>query len=88
MSSKVLVSIIRYEATLVNARLRKAHIHNETDVALIGTAVDLTYPYEHLGESTQVLEEINNGTHPYAETLKNAEVRHNGSRRASYLHQS
>merc|ERR1712142_1289334 len=63
----------RYEATLVNARLRKAHIHNETDVALIGTAVDLTYPYEHLGESTQVLEEINNGTHPYAETLKNAE---------------
>lgn len=63
----------RYEATLVNARLRKAHIHNETDVALIGTGVDLTYPYEHLGESTHVLEEIVNGTHPYAETLKNAE---------------
>ena len=66
--------MLRYEATLVNARLRKAHIHNETDVALIGTAVDLTYPYEHLGESTKILEDINNGTHPYAETLKNAEV--------------
>jgi len=63
----------RYEATLVNARLRKAHIHNETDVALIGTPVDLTYPYEHLGESASVLEEILAGTHPYAETLNNAE---------------
>lgn len=63
----------RYEATLVNARLRKAHIHNETDLALIGTRVDLTYPYEHLGESAQILDDINKGTHPYAETLKNAE---------------
>jgi len=63
----------RYEATLVNARLRKAHIHNETDVALIGTNVDLTYPFEHLGESTKILDEINDGTHPYAKTLKNAE---------------
>ena len=60
---------------MVNARLRKAHIHNETDLALIGTRVDLTYPYEHLGESAQILDDINKGTHPYAETLKNAEVR-------------
>ena len=59
---------------MVNARLRKAHIHNETDVALIGTNVDLTYPFEHLGESTKILDEINDGTHPYAKTLKNAEV--------------
>jgi len=63
----------RYEATLVNARLRKAHIHNETDVALIGTPVDLTYPYEHLGESAQILDDIVKGTHLYAETLRNAE---------------
>jgi len=63
----------RYEATLVNARLRKSHIHNEMDVALIGEAVDLSYPYEHLGESTSVLDSILAGNHPYSETLKNAQ---------------
>jgi len=63
----------RYEATLVNARLRKSHLHNEMDVALIGEKVDLSYPYEHLGESTAVLNAIIDDTHPYAETLNNAE---------------
>lgn len=39
----------RFEASLVNTRLRKAHIHNELDIALVGEAVDLTYDYAHLG---------------------------------------
>jgi len=62
----------RYEATLVNARIRKAWIHNELDVAMVGKATDLTYDYEHLGEDMSVLQEIADGTHPYAEVLKNA----------------
>jgi NADH dehydrogenase (ubiquinone) Fe-S protein 1 len=39
----------RFEASLVNTRLRKAWIHNELDVALVGEKVDLTYDYDHLG---------------------------------------
>lgn len=36
----------RYEAPIFNARIRKAWIHNELDVALIGPKIDLTYDYE------------------------------------------
>lgn len=36
----------RYEAPLINTRIRKSYVHNETDVALIGPQVDLTYNYE------------------------------------------
>ena len=36
----------RFEAPLLNARTRKAWIHNDLDVALIGSKVDLTYEYE------------------------------------------
>lgn len=39
----------RYEAPLLNARIRKAYTHNETDVGVVGDAVDLTYDYEHFG---------------------------------------
>ena len=40
----------QYEASLLNARLRKGWIHNELDVAVIGPEIDLTYDYEHLGK--------------------------------------
>ncbi|KER18777.1 hypothetical protein T265_15831, partial [Opisthorchis viverrini] len=36
----------RFEAPLLNARLRKCWIHNELQVAVIGPKVDLTYDYE------------------------------------------
>lgn len=36
----------RFEAPLINARIRKGWIHNELDVALIGPKVNLTYEYE------------------------------------------
>lgn len=36
----------RYEAPLLNTRIRKGYVHNETDVALIGPQVDLSYKYE------------------------------------------
>lgn len=40
-------------------------LHNELQVALVGHNVDLSYSYNHLGESTQVLQEIAAGTHPF-----------------------
>lgn len=36
----------RYEAPLFNARVRKAWLNNELDVAVVGHPVDLTYGYE------------------------------------------
>lgn len=36
----------RYEAPLINTRLRKGYVHNESEFALIGPKVDLSYHYE------------------------------------------
>jgi len=62
----------RYEASLLNARLRKGWIHNELDVAVIGPEVDLTYDYEHLGDSPDILKQLADGTHPFAKRLGSA----------------
>lgn len=40
-------------------------LHNELQVALVGHAVDLSYSYNHLGDSTKILEEIAAGKHPF-----------------------
>ncbi|XP_066994726.2 NADH-ubiquinone oxidoreductase 75 kDa subunit, mitochondrial [Anabrus simplex] len=62
----------RFEAPLFNARIRKAYLHNELEVALVGPQVDLTYNYNHLGDAPNILEELANGSHPYSKTLKSA----------------
>lgn len=36
----------RYEAPLLNTRIRKSYVHNEGNVSLIGPPVDLSYAYE------------------------------------------
>lgn len=36
----------RYEAPLLNTRLRKSYVHNELELALIGPKVDLSYKYQ------------------------------------------
>lgn len=62
----------RYEAPLLNARIRKSWIHKEQDVALIGPKVDLSYDYEHLGESTDILSKIADHSHPFHNKLASA----------------
>ena len=63
----------RFEATLINARIRKTWIHNETDVAVIGPkGLNLTYSTEELGDAPDTMDKIIKGTHPFAEKLKNA----------------
>ncbi|KAJ8282161.1 hypothetical protein COCON_G00046800 [Conger conger] len=62
----------RYEAPIFNARVRKSWLHNELKVAVVGRELDLSYTYEHLGESTQVLQEIAAGTHPFCQVLAQA----------------
>ncbi|NWG54442.1 MAG: NADH-quinone oxidoreductase subunit G [Hydrogenophilaceae bacterium] len=48
----------RLEAPVLNARIRKAWLHNDARIALIGVGAELTYPYAHLGEGPQALNEL------------------------------
>jgi len=59
----------RFDAPVFNARLRKCWIHNELDLAMVGPKVDLTYDYDHLGESADILQQLADGSHPYCERL-------------------
>ena len=63
----------RWEAALVNARLRKRWRMGGLKVGMIGEAHDLTYPYQHLGAGAQTLNEVAAGDHAFCEILKAAE---------------
>ncbi|NXB10508.1 NDUS1 oxidoreductase, partial [Cnemophilus loriae] len=62
----------RFEAPLFNARIRKSWLHNDLQVALVGSPVNLTYTYEHLGESPQILQDIASGKHAFSKVLDQA----------------
>lgn len=64
----------RLEATMVNARIRKTWLAQDKrlKIGLIGEAVDLTYPYMHLGTGIDAIKELMAGEGPFAEILKNA----------------
>ncbi|CAF4211186.1 unnamed protein product, partial [Rotaria magnacalcarata] len=62
----------RYEAPVLNARIRKAWIHNDLQVAVIGPKIDLTYSYEHLGDNTNVINELMSGKHAFSKILNGA----------------
>jgi NADH dehydrogenase/NADH:ubiquinone oxidoreductase subunit G len=36
----------RFEAPLLNSRIRKSYLHNDLEVAVIGPKINLTYDYE------------------------------------------
>ncbi|XP_030066553.1 NADH-ubiquinone oxidoreductase 75 kDa subunit, mitochondrial [Microcaecilia unicolor] len=62
----------RFEAPLFNARIRKSWLHNDLQVAMVGSKVDLTYTYDHLGDSPQILKDIASGKHPFSKVLSQA----------------
>ncbi|XP_032880238.1 NADH-ubiquinone oxidoreductase 75 kDa subunit, mitochondrial [Amblyraja radiata] len=62
----------RFEAPLFNVRIRKSWLHNDLQVALVGANVDLSYSYNHLGESPEILREIASGKHPFSQVLNQA----------------
>ena len=59
----------RWDAAVLNARIRKAWVHNGAKVGLIGERGDLTYPYAYLGASAASLSDLGN----FGEVLQNAE---------------
>ena len=64
----------RWEAPLVNARLRKRHLAGGFRAAAIGPALDLSYPVEMLGDGGDVLNQLMRGAHPWAEMLRSAKA--------------
>jgi NADH-quinone oxidoreductase subunit G len=62
----------RWEAPVLNARIRKTWLAGNLRIANVGAVYDLTYPAEQLGAGADVLEAIANGTHPFAQVLKDA----------------
>ncbi len=63
----------RWEAPLVNARLRKAWLQGNLKAAAIGPDVDLTYPVDYLGAGPDTLAAVADGSNAFADVLKNAE---------------
>jgi NADH-quinone oxidoreductase subunit G len=63
----------RFEAPLVNARIRKRWRRGAFTISRIGAPEDLTYPVVELGAGPQSLGEIVDGSHDFCERLKAAE---------------
>src|ERR1700716_997794 len=60
----------RWEASLVNARLRKRYLRGGFRVAAIGPALDLTFPVEMLGEGGEALNALARGEGRWSEVLR------------------
>ncbi len=63
----------RWEAPMLNARLRKRFLMGDFPVAVIGEAVDLTYAYDHLGTDISALQSLARGEGEWAEALRDME---------------
>ena len=62
----------RYEASMLNVRIRKQYMQKQIPIGLIGAPVDLTYPVHHLGSSTKTLINITEGRNFFCKYLRNA----------------
>ncbi len=60
----------RLEATILNARIRKAYIKNKTPIYSIGEPGDLTYPYKIIGSDTSIINEIVSEKHEISYKIK------------------
>ena len=62
----------RWEASVLNARIRKSYINNDCKIGLIGKKIDLTYEYSHLSDNIEHLNDLLNDRSPFSELLKNS----------------
>jgi NADH-quinone oxidoreductase subunit G len=63
----------RWEATMINARIRKTWLEKRMPIGVIGQPHDMTYPYTYIGEGPQSLQDVIDGKHDFATHLKRAE---------------
>ena len=62
----------KYEATILNARIRKSYLNNITKIISLNDLGDLTYPYESLDGQTQLLKDIFDGNNEISKQIINA----------------
>ena len=62
----------RWEASVLNSRIRKAYINNDCKVGLIGKKLDLTYKYVHLSDDIDHINDLLNNKSPFSEVLDNS----------------
>ena len=48
----------RYEATILNLKIRKSYLKNKTDIYSLGDLGDLTYPYKIVDANTETIKNI------------------------------
>ncbi len=62
----------RYEATILNARIRKAYLQNRMQIVSLNDVGDLTYPYKSLNGEIQKIKDITDGNHEISSLITNA----------------
>jgi len=59
----------RFEATILNARIRKAFVNNSTKIISLNDVGDLTYPYEPLDSKTKTILDIFEGNNEFSKKI-------------------
>ena len=59
----------RFEATILNARIRKSHLNNSTKIISLNDVGDLTYPYEILDGQTKTIFDIFDGNNEVSKKI-------------------
>ena len=62
----------RYEATILNARIRKSFINKNTQIISLNDVGDLTYPYKNLDGQTKTLVDIFEGKNDISKEIVNS----------------
>ena len=62
----------RFEATILNARIRKAYVKNKTEIFSLNNVGDLTYPYKLVNGDTETIKNISEDNHELSEKIKKA----------------
>ena len=59
----------RHEGTILNARIRKSYLNNNTKIISLNDLGDLTFPYESLDGQTETLKNIFDGNHDLSKQI-------------------
>jgi len=62
----------RFEATMLNARIRKSYIQNKLKIISLNNVGDLTYPYQSLDGKTQTIKDIILNNHGLSKSIIDA----------------
>ena len=62
----------RHEATILNARIRKAFRNNKTPIFSVGNPGDQTYEYKIIGDNTQTIKDIIEEKHEFNKVFNTA----------------